>query len=304
MPLAAPLVLLLLSQVPAPVEPPPQDECAAASPRVEVPAGPTAKAPVVCLTPGLSLSFSFDSLLRPGSLRLGEPDWFVDTATGQQTLTLRPREKLEAGKRSEVRVCFADDVAPACATFVLVTHPGLGMQEVKVSRQKRPVEDYQQAEREARAEAERCQAEVRQLRAEREAPEGLRGALASGLVGKAGIAFKELTRGVTQKEGNALTPDPVRTYRAKSHVAVDVWLLNPGTRPWVAAGAVLRGANGQVLKPLPLWQPEPIAPGQLGRVVVEVLATGEQARGTYTLTLWDAERQRTVVLGEVTFPEQ
>jgi len=37
-------------------------------------------------------------------------------------------------------------------------------------------------------------------------------------------------------------------------------------------------------------------------VVVEVLATVKQARGTYTLTLWDAERQRTVVLGEVTFP--
>jgi hypothetical protein len=37
-------------------------------------------------------------------------------------------------------------------------------------------------------------------------------------------------------------------------------------------------------------------------VVVEALATEEQALGTYTLTLWDAERQRTVVLGEVTFP--
>jgi len=271
---------------------------------VELPAEPTGKAPVVCLTPGLPLTFSFDSPLTPGSMRLGEPDWFVDTATGGQSLLLRPREKLEAGKRSEVAVCFADGAAPACATFVLVTHPGLGMQEVKVSRQKRPVEDYQRAEREARAEAERCQAEVRQLRAEREAPEGLRGALASGLVGQKGITSKDLTLGksVTQKEGNALTLDSVRTYRAQDRVAVDAWLLNPGTRPWVAAGAVLRGANGQVLKPLPLWQPEPIAPGQQGRVVVEVLVTKEQARGTYTLTLWDADQKRTVTLGHVTSP--
>jgi hypothetical protein len=75
------------------------------------------------------------------------------------------------------------------------------------------------------------------------------------------------------------------------------------------AGAVLRGHKGEVLKPLPLWQPEPILASALGAedhpwglVVVEVPATAEEARGTYTLTLWDAERQRTVSLGNVTFP--
>ncbi len=196
-----------------------------------------------------------------------------------------------------------DEAAPACATFILVTHPGLGVQEVEVVRQKRSVESYQRAEREARTEAERCREEVRQLRAEREAPEGLRGTLASGLVGKNGLPSKELTESVTQKEGNALILDSLHGYRAEGRVAVDVRLVNPGTRPWVAEGAVLRGAKGEVLEPLPLWQPEPIAPGrEPGRVVVEVLATEKQARGTYTLTLWDAERQRTVVLGEVTFP--
>ncbi|WP_309894211.1 DUF2381 family protein [Archangium sp.] len=118
MPLAAPLVLLLLSQVSAPAEPPAQDECVAASPRVELPAEPTAKEPVVCLTPGLPLTFSFDSPLAAGSVKLDEPEWFEDTATGKQMLTLKPREKLEAGKRSKVQVCFADGAAPACATFV------------------------------------------------------------------------------------------------------------------------------------------------------------------------------------------
>jgi len=298
-----PLALLLLAQAPELAEPPRQDECAAASPRVELTAEPGATAPVVCLTPGLPLTFSFDSLLAAGSVRLGEPEWFEDTATGKQMLSLKPRKGLEAGRRSRVEVCFADEAAPACATFALVTHPGLGMQGVEVVRQKRSVEAYQRAEREARAEAERCHEEVRQLRAEREAPEGLRGALASGLVGENGLSSKKLTRSVTQKEGNALTRTFVHSYRAQGRVAVDVWLENPGTRPWVAEGAVLRGAKGEVLEPLPLWQPEPIVPGsELGRVVVEVLATKEQARGTYTLTLWDAERQRTVVLGEVTFP--
>ncbi len=309
MPLASsvgPLALLLLSQAPALAEPPPRDECLAASPRVELAAEPGAKAPVVCLTPGLPLTFSFDSLLQPGSVRLGAPEWFEDTATGKQLLSLKPRKALEAGKRSEVEVCFADGAAPACATFLLVTHPGLGVQGVEVVRQKRSVESYQRAEREARAEVEQCRQEVRQLRAEREVPEGLRGALASGLVGRKGISSKELEldKSITRKEGNALSPTVVSTYRALGRVAVDVELVNPSARPWVAEGAVLRSAHGEVLKPLPLWQPAPIAPGSEGpgRVVVEALATEEQARGTYTLTLWDAERQRTVVLGEVTFP--
>ncbi|WNG40828.1 DUF2381 family protein [Archangium violaceum] len=60
------------------------------------------------------------------------------------------------------------------------------------------------------------------------------------------------------------------------------------------ASAVLRGPKGEVLKPVLLWQPEPILPaapgdvGKRGRVVVEVLATEKDARGTYTLILWDA----------------
>ncbi|MFY0569501.1 hypothetical protein ACN28E_37540 [Archangium lansingense] len=66
-----------------------------------------------------------------------------------------------------------------------------------------------------------------------------------------------------------------------------------------------------MLKLLPLWQPEPVLPGKAVakgelrpriRVVVEVLATAMEARGTYTLTLWDADQKRTVTLGNVTFP--
>ncbi|WP_309894976.1 DUF2381 family protein, partial [Archangium sp.] len=92
-------------------------------------------------------------------------------------------------------------------------------------------------------------------------------------------------------------------WRAEGRVAVDVRLWNPGTRPWVAEGAVLRGAKGEVIKPLPLWQSAPVEPGSKpGRVVVEVLASEVEARGTYTLTLWDAEQKRTVTLGHVTFP--
>jgi hypothetical protein len=78
----------------------------------------------------------------------------------------------------------------------------------------------------------------------------------------------------------------------------------------MAAGMVLRGPKGEVLKPLPLWQPEPIPLDEPGVrrnprsrvVVVEALAAETEARGTYTLTLWDADKKRLVTLGNVTFP--
>jgi len=304
------LALALLSTASAPSAAAVMDECETASARIELAATPTqGQAPVVCIGPGLHITFRFDSLLQQDSLKMQEQGWFEDWALGKQTLTLVPRENLVAGKRTEVEMCFADGAAPACATFALVIHPGLGMQEVKVLRQPRPVAHFQQVAKEAEAEVEQCRAEVRRLRAERDVPDGLTGAVASGLVNFGrGIDGKDLSDAATEREGNALAWHEVSSYRARERVAVQVLLANPGTAPWMAAGAVLRGPKGEVLKPLLLWQPDPIlpaAPGKLGkrgRVVVEFLATERQARGTYTLILWDAERQRTVTLGNVTFP--
>jgi len=213
-------------------------------------------------------------------------------------------QDMAAGRRFEVEVCFADGAAPACATFMLVVHPGLGMQQVKVFRQTRPVSYYQQVAEEAEAEVQQCRMEVRQLRAEQGVPDGLTGASVSGLVNSdRGIDVKNLKRDVTEAEGNAVRPDRVFSSRARERVAVTVDLVNPGTTPWTAVGAVLRGPRGEVLKPLPLWRPAPILPGLTrGRVVVEVLATEKQARGVYTLVLWDESRAKTVTLGNVTFP--
>ncbi|QRK07791.1 DUF2381 family protein [Archangium violaceum] len=304
------LALALLSTPSAVSAAPSMDECEAASPRLKLAAMPgKGQAPVVCIGPGLPITFRFDSLLQQESLKIQERGWFEDWALGRQTLMLVPRENLVAGKRTEVEVCFADGAAPACATFVLVVHPGLGMQEVKVLRQPRPVAHFQQVAKEAEADLQQCRAEVRQLRAERGGPDGLGGAIASGLVsGDRGVSVKDLSTSITEKEGNALRYYSVYSYRALERVAVEVYLENPGSEPWTAAGAVLRGPKGEVLKPLLLWQPGailPAAPGEAsdrGRVVVEMLATEKEARGTYTLILWDAERQRTVTLGNVTFP--
>ncbi|OJT22570.1 hypothetical protein BO221_22655 [Archangium sp. Cb G35] len=308
MPLASPvglLALALLAPFPQASMPSPADVCETASPLLELKAEPPATPPVVCISPDVPLTLRFDTALRPGSVRLEERERFPDVTSGQQNLLLVPPENLAAGERFHLEVCFADGAAPGCARFLLLSHPALGLSQVKVFRQPRPVASIQEGEKTAQAETRQCQEEVRQLRAERGVPEGLRGALASGLLGQTGIVTKTLMDSITEAQGNALRLATAYSYRAEGRVAVEVWLLNPGILPWTAAGAVLRGSKGEVLKPLPLWQQEllPTEPGaeKRNRVVVEVLVEKE-TRGTYTLTLWDAEQQRTVTLGNITFP--
>ncbi|HZI07894.1 MAG TPA: DUF2381 family protein [Archangium sp.] len=304
MPLASPvglLALALLASSPNAAAPSAPDTCETASPRIELKAEPPATPPLVCISPDVPLTLRFDTVLQPESVRLAERERFADVAPGQQSLMLVPPEKLEAGEHFTLEVCFADGAAPACASFLLRAHPALGLSQVKVFRKPRTVESFREGEKAAQAEARQCQEEVRQLRAQHGAPEGLRGVLASGLLGKAGLLFKDLMESVTQAKGNALRLKEARSYRTKDRVAVDLWLDNSGTLPWVAAGAVLRGPKGEVLKPLPLWQQEPGAEGWR-RVVVEVPASETEARGTYTLVLWDADQKRTVTLGNVTFP--
>jgi hypothetical protein len=65
---------------------------------------------------------------------------------------------------------------------------------------------------------------------------------------------------------------------------------------------MLRGTKGEELIPLPEGMPVSIPPDEaFVRVMVEFEATTKQARGAYTLTLWDADG-RSLVLDNVTFP--
>lgn len=86
-------------------------------------------------------------------------------------------------------------LSAVCMRMLLVAHPGLAMRQVNVFRQQtRPVAYYQQVAEEAEAEARQCRVELEQLRAERNSPDGLRGALASGLVSGEGASRSRACR--------------------------------------------------------------------------------------------------------------
>ncbi len=272
---------------------------------IEVSAESSGEAQPVCISPGRTTVFSFDAPLAPGSVTLEGAEGFSMVDPGASTLKLVPSEKVPLGKALRVTVRFADSAVPSSATFMLVTHAEEAASLVEVHRQTRTAESYKQELKAMEEEARQLREEIARLRADKTGPGGLRGLLAAGAMKKEGVASKNLTESLTESPTNPLGAGEVMGYRSASRVALEVALTNPkGAPTWTAEGATLtlEGKRGVSLKVLPLWQDAPIPPGESERVVVEAEATAEEARGTFTLKVWEEGGTRTVTLGGVTFP--
>ncbi|GEL74895.1 hypothetical protein MVI01_66790 [Myxococcus virescens] len=256
------------------------------------------------MSPGLSTVFLFDSEASREGLMLEGRERFAMVDAGLNTLRLIPSEKISAGERLKLTVRFRDGAAPASATIVLVAHPARSEALIEVYRRKRGIETYQEEVRQARLEAEQYKEENARLRAERSAPDGVTGLIATSVLDGRGIDFRDVTQGVSQAPGGAAAKQWVYAYRAARRVAVEVFLVSGGdAQPWTAVGAMLRGKANEELKVIQVWQSGPVAPGSDGqRVVVEAEVASESPRGSFTLKLWDADMRRTVTLGNVTFP--
>jgi uncharacterized protein (TIGR02268 family) len=163
--------------------------------------------------------------------------------------------------------------------------------------------DSIQAElKKTREENARLHAENERLRVERDRPDGLTGLLSSGMVGQAGMPSQHLTRHITERESNTLRPLAVMTFRAPGRVAIELFLKNmDAAKAWTPQGANLVGPKGEVLEAT-FFPAEPIPPGEKRPVWIEVMAPEAQTVGPFTLKVWEADGQRTFVIGNVTFP--
>jgi uncharacterized protein (TIGR02268 family) len=270
---------------------------------LEVDADAPGRIPALCITPDLTTNFLFDATLS--RVELQGREHFRRAVEAADSFMAVPAEAMRDMQPQRVTFYFADGAAPASLTFLLVVHPARAARQVDVIRKTRPVDFYKQKARDADAKAQRCEDEKARLRAEQGGPGGLRGLRAAGLLDeRLGVAVKRITEDVRTRPRAALTLADAWSSRAgtveKGRVAVGLDLMNPGTKPWTLAGALLRGVRGEELTPLP-DTPVSILPGVPGRVMVEFEATTEQAQGAYTLTLWDADG-RSVILENVTFP--
>ncbi|WNG35367.1 DUF2381 family protein [Archangium violaceum] len=202
------------------------------------------------------------------------------------------------GERVKLTVLFADGAAPESASFWLVGHAARGARRVAVFRHQRPADVLNREAAEARAEARQCQEEKARLLAERTVPGGLMGA--AWLERTGAVQSEGILDDVKPQAGNALETTGARSYSPPGSVAVRLKLLNPGSEPWSAAGAVLKDSTGAEVE-LSAWQEAAIPPGALGFVVVGADTPEEQFGCSCILKLWEAQGSRTITLGNVTF---
>ncbi|RKI70427.1 DUF2381 family protein [Corallococcus sp. AB049A] len=256
----------------------------------------------IVVSAGLSTGIYFDSDLMRDGIELEGRERFTLLDVGQATLRLVPSSRVMPGERFRLFVRFKDGAAPLSASFLLRVHPAKADPLIEVYRAKRTIETYQQEATELRSELMHCQQESSRLRAEHDAPGGLAGLLAMGILDETGIAARLVTKDVLKSSGNALAATFVTTFRAKKGVAVAVHLATKaGDQPWSAKGAILRSKSGAELKVLRVWQEQPIPMAELRRIVVEAEAPEASIQGPYSLTLWE-DGPRTVTLGNVAFP--
>ncbi|HLM46403.1 MAG TPA: DUF2381 family protein, partial [Myxococcaceae bacterium] len=299
------LAVALLTATADVAERPPLASCEAGDVRLELKVDTSARVPAFCITPELTSTFLFDA--KVARVELAGRDHFRRVSEGADFFMVIPSEAMRDLEPQRVTIHFADGDAPASTTFLLVVHPARAVRQVDILRHTRPVALYEREAREAQSRALRCEEEKALMRAERGGPGGLRGLRAAGLLNEEfGVAVKRLLGHLQPRERNALHLVSALSSRAggprQGRVAIEVDLKNLGTKPWTLAGAMLRGARGEELTPLPEATPMSILPGrEPGSVMVEFEATTMQARGMYTLTLWDADG-RSVILDNVTFP--
>ena len=277
--------------------------------QLELPAEPTGNEPEVHISPGVSTTLAFDAeLLRDkegkDTVGLEKRESFVLVDVGQATLRLLPADALKSGERLRLMVRFKDGAAPAGAAFTLVVHPARAERLLEVYRAPRTAASYQREAKEAKAEAQRCQEELARERAERGGPGGLTGLIAAGQMDNMGVSARMVTESVTKSSGNALVTLEVHSYRAAGRVVVALVMENPrGAPPWSAVGAMLTDRAGMELKVLPVWQRAFVETDRKRqRIVVEALATREEAQGSFTLKLWETDNGRTVSLSGISFP--
>jgi uncharacterized protein (TIGR02268 family) len=301
-PAALPLLVLLTGATAAAQPSTPPGEAAGEPRAIVLSASAQKEVHALRIRPDLLIALLFGAPLKLAGVELEEREFFSRVTVLEDALMLVPSRALGAGRRLRLRVRFVEGTVPASADFVLVVDPTRAEHQVNVNLQP-PVPDICGQETEAeRINARQCQAELERVR---KAPDGLAGMLANGQLDEKGVTARKMKRDedFTQRPGEPLTVWDATSYRARGVMAVELWVKHQSARPWTAAGAVLVGEGGVRLKVLRVWPLEPILPGsKMQRVVVVVEATETQARGRFTLSLWQDGEPPSVSLDGVMFP--
>jgi uncharacterized protein (TIGR02268 family) len=312
MSLAASVLLLLLASPPdIEVGRPYPEACEESARSIALSAESAWGSIEVCASAKLATTFVFDSDVARVVLQDEAEFRRVDVDDG--TLVLVPRSKSRLWKPSRMTVHFVGNAAPASVTFLLVPHPARLARQVEVFRFAHPEEPCEREVRQLREENASLVQEVERLRAETRGQGSLTRLFTTGRMepGRQGVVASNLSKSITQPPADTFDMEKIQAYHypvgppesgeARVRLALVLWLKNPGTQPWRTTRASLV-RDGVEVRPLEVWQPEPLGPRQRGLLILETELPERQAREKLTLQLWDEDGGRSVTIGNVSLP--
>lgn len=295
------VLVLALLQDPSGFEHPPVAAVCQDVQRIELSLAPGTHE--ICVSPGLLTGLVFDA---PVMVDVQDELRFTEVTRSRTGIGVMPPGDMVPGERLRLTARYGDGVS---VSFMLIAHSGQATRQVEVYRDRRTRESFQREVEQEHAKNQQLQRNLEwfqhqfeHLRAECGEPSGLRRLVATGTLSKRGIlirAFKKAMLGYSQ---NALSVSKGVSYRSDTRVAVEVWLVNSGTEPWMATGAALMDSKGEKLRGTRLWQEAPIAPKLSRLVVVEVDAESGEPQGDVTLLLWE-DGPRSITIQGIVLPQ-
>jgi uncharacterized protein (TIGR02268 family) len=221
---------------------------------------------------GVGITFHFDGPILEESVRADASRVRV-VDVGKRSLLVQPLTPPRADQPMEVSVLYAEG-EPRWAAFAIVAHPSEVDVWVEVTRRTQPPDAA-------------CQARLDEVRARC----GMHSPTAfwrSGLLSEEGIGatkFRAQTTGV----GGVVSLGGV-SLLGQEWVLVRVGFRNDTGQPWAPRRATLHGEGGQPVTVLAVTaQPEELAPGQKGFVLVETQRPPKDAGGVFTLEVGGAD---------------
>ena len=250
--------------------------------------------PEVRIAAGATTLLRFDALLQRDAIEVEGRERFHLLEVGERILVLEPAMNLGPGERLRLRVRYADDAAPAQGVFALVSHASEVDARVDVFRKRDSVEVLRAELADARAQLTAQEVELRALQARCEAS-GPAGLVTAGVLDADGVRGGRIRWEKTLKSDGSLDCVRGEALHSASWSVVSFVIRNKGPAPWTGSTAKLRNiSRGERVEVVAFRaQPQVIAPGETGHIIIEVAALAERTGEKFSVELGDdAERGR------------
>ena len=258
------------------------------------------------IAPGVLTSILLDTPIRLDTLRVEDETHFRRFVKDTQALFLMPSQEQVGKEPLSVQLEYADKASPRALHLLLVVDDTLAERQVEVSREALSAEQLEMRLKQAEALLEAKDRELQQLRATQGPPRSLIEATRQGWMDWRGMAMQQL-RAPKARSGAPWVARDIRTFRSSGRVMV--WVqgqVDAGfkwPRPLAAEDVLVVDAAGNRLTVVDVRRDELMqVHGESFQLMVELVASEDEAHGTWFLKLRKEDSETLSTVAEVAFP--